>query len=156
MAAALFLLLLACMWGFAWRSARLDSEAKLLDARGWYTPDEAAHFLCAIGESGRTLYAITELSLDMAFPVAYGLLLAILIVHLYRSAVAHRLIGLPFAAGSGDIAENVTIAYLAWSFDGSPTALAWLAAVLTAFKTALIVGSLLAVLLGVLKPSGVS
>jgi hypothetical protein len=50
-----------------------------------------------------------------------------------------------------DLLENFTIAYLALSYDGSPSSLAWLAAEFTLSKMALFLASLLLILAGSLR-----
>src|SRR2546425_9482630 len=41
-----------------------------------YTPAEVADFLRHIGPGGRSLYAFTQLTLDVVFPVVYAVCLA--------------------------------------------------------------------------------
>ena len=71
----------------------------------------------------------------MAFPVAYALLLAILLFRLWRGGAPLYL--LPPAMAAADVLENATIAALALSHAGAPSPLAWLAAVFTLVKTIL-------------------
>ena len=67
---------LLCLSGFEWRDARLGG-LELLDTRQWYTPEQAAALFGALDRldsRARAVYAWTEVSIDMVFPVAYGLL----------------------------------------------------------------------------------
>ena len=121
----------------------------MLDSRGWYTPDEAAALFEALDQldgGARVVYAVTALTIDLVFPVCYGLLLAVLLFWLYRDGAPLYL--LPLALALADVLENVTVAALALSYDGAPVPLAWLAAVFTLFKTALIVATLVVVING--------
>src|SRR5262249_24984901 len=59
-----------------------SDPAKLLDTRFWYTPTDAREYLDRLGQSGRRLYAMTQLSLDIIFPVFYAGLLSSLFVRL--------------------------------------------------------------------------
>src|SRR6478752_157815 len=68
----LFVLFLLCSQGFELRHKSLGFENPGLDSRFWYSPEEARDFFEAIGERGRRLYAITEVTLDLAFPLVYG------------------------------------------------------------------------------------
>ena len=86
--------------------------------------------------NARFVYAATGLTVDMAFPVAYGLLLAILLFRLWRGGVPLYL--LPLAMAAADVLENATIAALALNYAGAPSPFAWLAAVFTLVKTILI------------------
>ena len=56
--------------------------ASTFDGRGWYTPESAAALFDALDRldaNARLVYAATGLTIDMAFPVAYGLLFAIVL-----------------------------------------------------------------------------
>ena len=114
----------ACVAGLAWRQSRL-AGLDLLDARGWYTPEDAAALFDALDQldaSARTVYAATALTIDMVFPASYGLLLAVLLFRLLRGGA--RLYLLPLAVALADALENITVAVLALSHDGAPSPLA--------------------------------
>ena len=131
-----------CVAGLAWRQARL-AGLELLDGRGWYTPGEAAALFDALDRldaSARVVYATTALTIDMVFPVSYGLLFAVLLFLLFRGGAPLYL--LPLAVALADALENITIAALALSYDGTSSPLAWLAAVFTLVKTMLFVATL--------------
>ena len=137
-AAAALAGVVACVAGLLWRQQRLGG-LELLDSRGWYTPDEAAVLfdeLDRLDANARLAYAATGLTIDLAFPVFYGLLLAILLFRLFRGGIPLFL--LPLAMAAADVLENMTIAGLALSHAGAPTPLAWLAAAFTLVKTVLI------------------
>ncbi len=147
-AAAALVGVVACAVGLAWRQARL-AGLDLLDSRGWYTPGEAAALFNALDRldaSARVVYATTALTIDMVFPASYGLLFAILLFWLFRGRVLLYL--LPLALALADALENITIAALALSHDGTPSPLAWLAAVFTLVKTVLFVATLAATCVG--------
>ena len=151
MAGLLILVAVACQFGFARRRGRFDG-IELLDTRQWYSPAEAADVFAALDRldpGARQLYALTELTLDMVFPVAYGTLIAISLFRLFEKR-GTTLMWLPLAAAGADILENLTVSYLALPFDGEATALAWIATSLTAAKSGLILASLVALLLGVI------
>ena len=121
----------------------------MLDSRGWYTPEEAAALFDALNQldgSARAVYAITALTIDLVFPASYGLLFAVLLSWLFRGGAPLHL--LPLALSMADVLENVTVAVLAFSYNGAPVPLAWLAAVFTLIKTVLIVATLVMVLIG--------
>ncbi len=141
----------ACVAGLVWRQQRLGG-LELLDSRGWYTPGEAAALfdgLDRLDASARLVYAATGLTIDMAFPVAYGLLLAILLFRLFRGGAPLFL--LPLAMAAADMLENMTVAGLALSHAGSPSPLAWLAATFTLVKTVLIAATAAAAAVGTLR-----
>ena len=142
---------IACVAGLVWRQARL-AGLELLDSRAWYTPEEAADLFDALDrldDGARVFYATTALTVDMVFPVSYGLLFAALLYRLFRGGAPLYLLALALALA--DALENVTVAALALSHDGEPSPLAWLAAVFTLIKWALLVVTLAAVCVGVIR-----
>lgn len=148
--ALLFILFLLCSQGFEWRRKTFGYENRALDGRFWYSPDEARDFLRDIGERGRSIYAATELTLDLLFPIIYGALFGILILHVYSRGTARNLVLVPLLTAAADVLENLTAAYLAWQFDGRASAVARAAAVFTAAKSGLLVLSLILILVGAL------
>jgi hypothetical protein len=147
--ALLFLAFLACTQAFQWRQKALGHDHELLDVRRWYTPGEAQKLLDDLGPAGRRTYAVTQLTLDVVFPLVYGALVAALTVRLYPPGCAWLLLA-PALAVTADLLENVTTAYLAWTFAGPASGVAWAAAVFTLTKSAALVASL-----GVLFVGGV-
>jgi len=140
---------IACVVGLAWRQGRLGGLT-LLDSRGWYTPTEAAALFEALDRldtNARAVYAATGLTIDMLFPVAYGLLFAIVLFRLFRAP----LWSLPLALAAADALENATVAALALGYAGAPSPLAWVAAGFTLVKTALIAAVLAATGIGVVR-----
>jgi len=138
-----------CVAGLAWRQDRLGG-LQLLDVRGWYTPAEAAALFDALDRldaQARTVYAVTGLTVDMLFPVTYGLLFAILLIRLFRAP----LWTLPLALAAADALENATVAALALGYAGGPSPLAWAAATFTLVKPLLIVAVLAATVVGTVR-----
>jgi len=136
----------ACVAGLVWRGERLGGIDGL-DSRGWYTPEEAAALFDALDRldaNARLVYAATGLTIDMAFPVAYGLLFAILLVRLFRAPFYL----LPIALAAADVLENLTVAALALGHDGAPSPLAWPAAAVTLVKTVLMAATCAALAVG--------
>src|SRR5262245_51799263 len=112
-----------------------------------YTAAQVADFLRQIGPRGRSLYAWTQLTLDLVFPVIYVVCIARPLARTASPAIGPLLIWLPFVVAGFDLAENVATAYLAWTFDGRPAPLAEFASVFTRSKYAILVVSLGALLL---------
>jgi hypothetical protein len=54
----------------------------------------------------------------------------------------------PLLTAAADLLENGATAYLAWSYDGRVSPVAWLAAICTATKTLLFIASLALTLVG--------
>jgi hypothetical protein len=145
----LFALFCLCVGVFELRSRALGYAHKVLDGR-WrgYSPEDVRKFFEAIGEDGRRLYARTERSLDVAFPIIYGSLFATLLVLLYGRLGAKYLVLVPLLNVLFDFGENFTLSSLALRFDGKVQPLARLAVVFTRFKSLLFSISVLLILLG--------
>src|SRR5829696_6223373 len=105
--ALLFALLFLMMGVFELRSKTLGYENKTLDGR-WrgYSPEDARKLFADLGPDGRQLYASTERTLDVGFPLTYGLLFASLLILLYGQQGAKYLVLVPLAAAVMDLAEN--------------------------------------------------
>ncbi len=142
---------LLCVAAFQWRDARLGG-LELLDTRQWYTPEQAAALFGALDRldpRAKAVYAWTEVSVDLLFPVAYGLLLALALLRLYGNG--RPLYLLPLAGAAADVLENISIALLAATYDGAPSPWTRLAAVFTLLKSALLLAALAAAVGGVIR-----
>jgi hypothetical protein len=133
----LFVAFLVCQFGFNLRAEALGLGKEVLDTQRWYTPADARRLLEDLGPDGRTLYARTEVTLDLEFPVVYGSLFVALIGNLFPPPAARRVAFVPVLGGFADWVENGLAAYLAWTFDGREDPLARVAAVATAVKVAM-------------------
>ena len=142
---------LLCLFGFQWRDARLGG-LELLDARQWYTPEQAAALFGALDRldsRARAVYAWTEVSLDMVFPVAYGLLFALVLLRFFEDGRPFYL--LPIAAATADVSENISIALLASTYDGAPSSWTRVASAFTLLKSGLILATLAAAVGGAIR-----
>ena len=151
MAALAVLAAVLCLVCFQWRQCRLG-DIKVLDERLWYTPKQAADFVEALRKhdaSAPFMYATTELTLDVVFPIAYGLLFSILLFRLYehRGFFSHLYL-LALGAAVFDVLENIFVVLLVVSYDGTPMRFAYVAATLTLVKWMLIVATMLAMFVG--------
>jgi hypothetical protein len=146
-AAVLIVTMLICTQLFNVRSDALGHNNKVLDVRGWYTPEQAAKLLEALGPQGRQLYAWTQISLDLAFPIAYTSLFLLFIVRLFPAKNA-GLLGIALAAGLADVLENISSVILALSYQGAPSWLAVPAAIFGAIKMLAFITSALLILYG--------
>jgi hypothetical protein len=144
----LLMIFILCYLGFEWRHKVLGEQIRTFDARAWYTPVEARDLLEMMGARGRRIYAVTQITLDFIFPFVYGGLLSLSLVKLYPGSYTKYLLLLPALAVMSDLLENVTTAYLAWSYHNQTSNVAWAAAIFTASKRFLIGLSATAVLAG--------
>ena len=142
---------LLCLAAFQWRDARLGG-LELLDVRQWYTPEQAAALFGALDRldpRARGVYAWTEVTVDLIFPVAYGLLLALVLLRLFGNGRPFYL--LPLAGAVADVVENLSIALLAATYDGAPSSWTRVAAVFTLLKSVLLLAALVAAVYGTIR-----
>ena len=146
--ALLFVLFILCSFGFEYRRKALGFENQGLDSRFCYSPVEARDFFRAIGERGQRVYAATELTLDILFPIVYATLFSILLIRVFTPETAKILVLVPLLTGVLDLLENLTLAYLALQFNDEISPVARVASVFTSVKLILFALSLLLILGG--------
>src|SRR5207237_2848759 len=95
-------------------------------------------FLTAIGPDGRSIYVVTQLTMDILFPLVYGTTLGWLMVVAYRTEYARVLLLVPLFAVAFDLSENVALSSLALHFDGRATPWALVAGSYTMAKWTLL------------------
>ncbi|MBS1793154.1 MAG: hypothetical protein JSS81_04835 [Acidobacteria bacterium] len=123
---------LACLLLFAWRG-RAFGGIRTLDEQWFYDPATVFGVLKDLDAIGKLpLYAVTEITLDLVFPVVYVALFVFLIVRLFPPRAGGYLLLAPLLAGAADLAENFSIAFLA--FSGNPE-IRPLALAVTVFST---------------------
>ncbi len=152
----LIFLFILCYGGFQERNKALVPQVRPLaavtisppDGRPYgYSPQEAADFFKEIRDGGRKIYALSELTLDVFFPFIYGGILVILLITYWKW---RHLLLLPLIAAGADLLENITLAFLALSFDGTASPVAYVASAFTVIKGAGILLSLLLIVAGML------
>ncbi len=149
------LLCVACAAVFAIRHLTLLHGAKLdprdvPDARLWYTAADARDYLDLIGPDARGVYAVILLTADVLMPVLYVALLGGLIARFCTPGFGRWWVWVPVLAAAMDVGENVLLAYLCVTFDGSVAALTPLAASLTTAKWGLSAAAVFGLILGAL------
>jgi hypothetical protein len=145
----LVVLFVVCNFGFSWRSKQLGHK-EVLDVQGWYTCADAYRLLDDLGPEGRKLYARTELTLDLVFPIVYACLFIGLIGNLYPPQRARALALVPLLGWAADWCENAIAVWLALTFETGqePGMIATLGAIATLTKSSLFVVALVVVALG--------
>lgn len=145
---------------FPWRSARLKEiagrDVGIVDTMFAYTPDQVYQKISAYGVQGRQLYALTELTIDLVYPVLYNLFLILTTTLVFRQVFPgqsawQKLRYLPFAVWASDYAENICIAILLLSYPQQLNVLAWVASFFTTTKWSLGIVSLGLIVMGLRK-----
>lgn len=144
---------------FPWAEKELAGfggpDAKVLDLRFGFSPGEANHFLELIGPEGRSFYQMLELTLDLVYPVVYGLFLGALLLLIWRKVLPEkspwlRLSLIPVVTAVFDYLENINIVLLIRRFPDKADTLANLASFFGAGKWVLFGLSVAVVLTGLL------
>jgi hypothetical protein len=151
--AVLVVSFILCYLGFQRRKKVINElaggkDVVLFDGRASYTPDEARDLLETMGERGRRIYAITQVTLDFIFPFVYGGLFLIALFRLYGGDPGYLLL-VPLIAVVADWLENFTATYLALSYKGVASPAARFASAFTVMKRSAITVSILLMLAGV-------
>lgn len=143
MFALLLAVFLVCVAVFASR-ARLMNGALTPDGQMLkLSYDDLIGMLHRMGEQNRRFYALTQCTLDIAFPIIYAQLLGIT-MRLGFGGSAAWLTLLPLVAAIADVIENYTVAWVAWRYrDGRRPRLAWCTLVAGKTKYLLIMASTL-------------
>lgn len=114
-------------------------EDVVIDVWFAYTPEKVYDLLPSLGQQGRMLYAVTELSLDILYPILYSTLLWLLMELFFSRLLPaiNRLMQLkklPAFLFSMDILENFCISALLLSYPMRLDWLAWAASVFSSVK----------------------
>ena len=101
-------------------SGQSTCSSLTLDALFGYSPDFAYKQIEMLGNAGRQVYALTELTLDVAFPVSYSLFLAILLWLLLNPHQGKSwrwwITRVPLLGGFMDLCENSLITAMLWRY----------------------------------------
>lgn len=127
-----------------------------LDLRFGFSAAEAFAAVESYGQQGRSVYALVESTVDVIYPIAYGLLFALLVRWLYiRAFPAHSrlqyLALLPFVVMGCDFLENVGIVTLLLSYPTQSTLISGWASLFGMLKWAFLGVTVLALLVGLVS-----
>ncbi|MFD2574523.1 hypothetical protein ACFSUS_28065 [Spirosoma soli] len=108
-----------------------------LDLLFGYDPVRVQQMVAAYGPAGRDVYALGELTADVAYPLIYTFLLGLILSLLFRnrSYSPFRLVNiLPTGILLVDLAENTCIVYLLKTYPNTSATVASLCSLLTNLK----------------------
>lgn len=148
---ALIVVWILCYFGFQFRAKKLNGVKVFDGRRKGYTAAEAKQILDDLGPDGRRLYAITQLTLDVVFPLAFGGLLFFAIAGTWRSPEFVRYFQiLPILAVVTDLLENLLTTYMAGSYKGTVSPIVGAASVVTQVKWSAYLLSLASIIVGLI------
>ena len=108
-----------------------------LDLMFWYNHDTLYQMMASYGEVIRSRYMIGLLTVDVAYPIIYGSLLALVIALIIKKlpiACSRKLCLIPFVAVLFDLTENTLVIFLLNSYPQKNYLLADIAGFVTASK----------------------
>lgn len=125
----------------------------------WYDAEHLEAFFCDQDKTLIQLYIVSQITFDSVLPLAYGMLLGMLIVKYYKIRQATQWLPLPTLAVVFDFLENASLIYLAatWKCDAETyPALASLAPFVSRGKWLMLYASIAVVLMGWLRSNRAS
>lgn len=132
-------------------SGKKDEE-HTLDSNICYDSKYAYALFDKLEDRGRKLYAWTEITVDLIFPIIYAAFLSLFIIHLFQKCSINTsqqfVVMLPFIAMLFDYGENILIAIMLFAYPHEYPALASIASVFTKLKWSFVAVSSGAILYG--------
>jgi hypothetical protein len=108
-----------------------------LDLLFWYNHDTLYQMLTGYGETIRARYMIGLFTVDLAYPIYYGTLLALIFALVFKKLTipfSRKIIFLPYIAVLFDLTENSLLIYLLSSYPNKHSEIADIAGYVTAVK----------------------
>lgn len=108
-----------------------------LDLLFWYNHDTLYQMLTSYGEDIRARYAIGLLTIDVAYPILYGTLLAMIITLIIKKLsipFTQKIIFIPYVAVFFDLTENSLLIFLLNTYPTKHFVIADIAGYVTATK----------------------
>ncbi|MCB9080619.1 MAG: hypothetical protein H6555_02800 [Lewinellaceae bacterium] len=109
---------------FPFFGAKMDPAGQQtpLDLQVGFSKAVAEETLAAYGAQGREVYFLTELTVDLIYPIMYAVFFGLLLLRAAKRAqvaptgFAYQLIALPFVAALGDFIENAALVTMVQQF----------------------------------------
>ena len=129
-----------------------DHDLPILDLQFFYTPEYAYEVIAAYTPSMRQATALTRLTLDIVYPLVYGMMLSLLLMLTFkRTFHADWAVFIPWGGVLFDYLENIGFAIMFLSYPKEFYFIAQASAVFTFLKWTLIGLAFLLVLIGGVK-----
>jgi len=123
-----------------------------LDSNLRYGATEAYELFGKLQAEGRKIYARSEITADLVFPIIYSFFLSLLIIYIFQKCSLNKpqqfLAMLPFLMLLFDYGENILIALMLFDYPRKHTAVAEVASVFTKLKWSFFAVTLGSVLFG--------
>ncbi|MFZ6676141.1 hypothetical protein [Undibacterium sp. Xuan67W] len=124
-----------------------------LDVLPGYSPAYLAEVLGAYGEQGRRAYATSLMTLDMLFPISYGIFFALFVRRVYKNltlavGLVNMMIAMPLLSMVLDWIENSTFVYLISLYPIQPVEVAHFVSAITTIKISLYILTIISLVFG--------
>jgi len=106
----------------------------IIDLTMGFDPQRTLDMVAGYGDAARGHYAMVEMTADVAYPIVYAFVLAIMLTLLFRNTKYARVHLLPFLVLLFDYAENINIVYLLKTYPEQSLAAATLCEVFKLLK----------------------
>lgn len=126
-----------------------DTNTTPIDLQFAYTPDEAYALIESYGEDVRKRYIIGELTLDVAYPITYTLMLSISLFLIYQRSV--KMGQLPYIIFLSDMLENMGIVTMLANYPSQLTAVAWVTSVFSTVKWLMVGACMIVLIIGLIR-----
>lgn len=132
------------------------SNQPSLDMHFSYTPQKAYQIISTHNQEALQIMAINRLTLDIAYPLVYGLMISLLLIVSFRRAFPKNkfsdwAVFIPWAGVLCDYLENISLATMYLQYPRELIVLAWMASAFTALKWTFIGIGFLLVFIGAVK-----
>jgi hypothetical protein len=124
-----------------------------LDVLPGYSPAYLAEVLSTYGDVGRSAYAMSLMTLDMLFPISYGIFFALLVRRIYLNlnvpvALVNTMMAMPLLSMVLDWIENSTFVYLISVYPAQPLVVAQFVSLVTLAKVSLYASTTISLVIG--------
>lgn len=127
-------------------------DLPVLDLQFFYSPEYAYQVISAYTPSMRQAAALTRLTLDIVYPLVYGMMLSLLLILTFRRAFnSDFAVFIPWGGVLFDYLENIGFAIMFLSYPREYYFVAQISAIFTFLKWSLIGISFLLALIGGMK-----
>lgn len=124
-----------------------------LDVLPGYSPAYLAEVLSTYGDVGRSAYAMSLMTLDMLFPISYGIFFALLVRRVYLNlnvpvGLVNAMMVMPLLSMVLDWIENSTFVYLISVYPAQPLVVAQFVSLVTLVKVSLYASTTISLVIG--------
>ncbi len=123
-----------------------DQEVVPIDLQFAYTPERAYELIDSYSDETRSVYAIGEMTFDVAYPIVYTLFMSVTLMLLYPNK--GRIAWLPYVVFTADMLENTGIIIMLKNYPSHLNEIAWMTSTFSTLKWTLVFVVAIIILVG--------